>query len=338
LAGFQAAGIEGHVFNMSRHRRFWRDGMVPLAVRAPAAHNVFSGAAESNFLYKLPFGLYPVRSTTTRNEQIAIQMAKSTTPTFIVRIIAPNLEPSKIPFRVVSAALSAVQDLASGRDPLETRQVPEDSVIGLVNVRKGSALYSCISRSPDIARTNLRLVGRILGQESADSPEDQLAKALKPIEKLSDVAKSVGGRVEVALASQPREPLFGIEKDDFAKLSSQLLLTGEATIIGAVKRVGGQTEMKCALTVPGRRRLLFCDVANRAVVQRLGKHLYEEIAAQGTVVWIHSSWHIYKFTIRDFVQPEMRDTAKAIETLRGLGLDAWDNVRDPAEFLRELRQ
>jgi hypothetical protein len=264
---------------------------------------------------------------------------KNTGPTFIVRLVAPDLGPSKIPFRVVSAALSAVQDLASGRDPLQTRQVPEEKVIGLVNVRKGSALYSCISRSPAEARSNLRLVGQILGsQGDASSPDERLTRALKPIEKLSDVARAIGGRVEVALASQPKEPLFSVARDDFAKLSSRLFLIGETTVIGTVKRAGGQTDMKCALSVPGRRRLLFCDVRNKETVQRLGQHLYQEIAAQGTVVWIHSSWQIYKFTINDFTQPQITDAASAIKRLRESGLDAWDDVDSPEELLKELRE
>jgi hypothetical protein len=95
--------------------------------------------------------------------------------------------------------------------------------------------------------------------------------------------------------------------------------------------------MKCALSIPGRRRLLFCDVKNKDVVQRLGKHLYQEIAARGKAVWIHSSWHIYKFNIADFTQPRLGDTKTAIQQLRKSGLDAWDKVREPEEFIRGLR-
>lgn len=265
--------------------------------------------------------------------------SKKPEPTFIVKLIAPGVVPSQIPFRMVSAALSAIQDLASGRDPLETRQVPEEKVIGLVNVRTGSALYSCVSRSPAEAKANLRLVGDILRENvGAKTSDERLAKALKPIEKLSEVAKSLGGRVEVALASHPKDALFEVSKDDFAKLSSRLFLTGEETVVGVVKRAGGQTNMKCALSVPGRRRLLFCDVKSKGVVQRLGQHLYEEIAARGTIVWIHSSWHIYKFTIHDFTQPRIGDAVKAIEKLRKAGLDAWDNIPNPDEVLRGLRK
>jgi hypothetical protein len=262
---------------------------------------------------------------------------KTAPPTFIVRFIAPGLSPNTVPFRAVSAALSAVQDLASGRDPLESRQVPDDMVIGLVNVRRGSALYSCVSRDPESAKSNLRLVGRVLSDDVEASGGDALARALKPIEKLSDVAKSVGCRLEVSLASRPKDALFAVEGGDFARLSARLFLSGDTTIIGTVKRVGGQTNMKCALSVPSRSHLLYCDVKSKEVVQRLGKHLYQQIAARGTAVWIHSTWHIYKFKIHDFSQPRIGDTKGAIQQLRSAGLDAWDKVSQPEEYIRGLR-
>lgn len=55
-------------------------------------------------------------------------------------------------------------------------------------------------------------------------------------------------------------------------------------------------------------------------------------------MWIYSSWYIYKFTINDFTQPHIGDVSKAIERLRSAGLSAWDEVPDPDELLRELRQ
>jgi hypothetical protein len=180
--------------------------------------------------------------------------AKRISPTFLVRMLGSDVALSKIPIRVVSTALSAVQDLASGRDPMETRQVPEEKVISLVNVSKGSAIYSCVSRAPEEARHNLRVVGRLLTESHSQTPEsseENLARTLKPIEKLSEVAKSIDCKIEVSLVGS-REPLFVVQRDDFAKLSRKLFLEGETTIIGTVKRVGGQTGMKCALSVPGR--------------------------------------------------------------------------------------
>lgn len=73
---------------------------------------------------------------------------KKAQPTFEVRFVGPGLSLEKIPLRAVSDALSAVPDLAAGRDPFETAHVPAELSIGLVDVRQGSAVYSCVARAP----------------------------------------------------------------------------------------------------------------------------------------------------------------------------------------------
>lgn len=264
-------------------------------------------------------------------------MAKSPEPTFEVRFVAPGLMPETIPLRSVNDALTAVQDLASGRDPFVTPKVPDEKLIGLLKVRRGSAVYSCVSRSPVEAQRNLRLVGQMLsGLETAIAEDDLMVTAFRPIESLSSVARTVGCRIEVRARNAPDTPLFVIDGDDFEKLSSRLLLTGETTVVGTVVRAGGATGMRCLMRVPERRRILYCDVDNRDLVRRLGQHLYEQIAASGTAVWIHRSWYIYSFTVRSFSQPRLKSSTEAIAKLRQAGLSAWDNIKDPDAYLKEL--
>ncbi len=262
---------------------------------------------------------------------------KKATPTFEVRFVAPGLALEQIPLRAVSDALSAVQDLASGRDPFETSHVPPEKSIGLVRVRRGSAVYSCVSHAPDEARANLAHVGALLSSEDGhEMEEDGLVAALRPIELLSGVARSVKCRVEVALMGE-QAALFVLEGDAFDRISSRLLLHGDTTVVGEVKRVGGATSRRCLLRLPDRRRILYCNVESDDLVRRLGQHLYEQIAATGTATWIHRSWRIYQFTIKDFTQPRLGDPNEAIEQLRNAGLKAWDQIEDPDAFIRELR-
>jgi hypothetical protein len=131
--------------------------------------------------------------------------------------------------------------------------------------------------------------------------------------------------------------LFVLDGDAFDRISSRLLLHGDTTVVGEVKRVGGATSRRCLLRVPDRRRILYCNVESDDLVRRLGQHLYEQIAATGTATWIHRSWRIYEFTIKDFTQPKLGDLDEAIEQLRNAGLKAWDQVGDPDAFIRELR-
>jgi hypothetical protein len=261
---------------------------------------------------------------------------KKTQPTFEVRFVGRGVSPDRIPLRTVSDALSAVQDLASGRDRFETPHVPAERAIGLVDVRLGSAVYACVSRSPLEARQNLERVGRLVAQVTGPDEEDGLAAALGPIEELSKVARSLDCRVEVVWTGENRVPLVVIGQDDFQRLSSKLFLEGDTTVVGRIERVGGATGMRCLLRVPGRTRILYCDVESRDLVRRLGQHLYEDIAARGAAVWIHRSWRLYKFTIRDFSQPRLGDSQQAIQQLREAGLKAWDDISDPESFIREL--
>ncbi len=262
-------------------------------------------------------------------------MAKTPEPTFELRFVAPGLLPEQIPFRSVSDALGAIQDLASGRDPFETRQVPQEKQIGLLKVRRGSAVYSCISRAPDEARKNLNLVGKMLsGLDGKYKEGDLMVSAFRPIETLSTVARTIGCRLEVYPAAKKDSPIFAIEAGDFDKLSSRLLLKGEATVLGTIVRAGGATGMRCLMRVPERHHLLYCDVEDRKLVRQLGKHLYEQIAATGTATWIHRSWHIYEFSIRGFTQPKLGDPTKTIAKLRDAGLSAWDSIPDPDAYTK----
>lgn len=267
-------------------------------------------------------------------------MAKTPAPesTFEVRFVAPGLVPEKIPLHAVSEVLAAIQDLASGRDPFESRQVPPAKAIGLLKVKRGSAVYSCVSQAPDEARQNLKLIGKMLSSlGNSGSENDLMVSAFRPIETLSLVARTLDCRLEVFPANMRSAPAFTIHGDDFEKLSNRLLLKGDTTVVGTVVRAGGATGMRCLMRVPGRARMLYCDVENRKLVRQLGQHLYEQIAATGTAIWIHRSWYIYKFTVRGFTQPKLVDAAKAIDKLRRAGLKAWDSIPNPEAFSKEMR-
>lgn len=237
--------------------------------------------------------------------------------------------------RAVSDALSAVQDLASGRDPFVMPKVDPEKAINLVEVRSGSAIYSCVARAPAEAVENLARVGALIS--AAEIQDNALIPVLKPLERLSEVARTLGCRLEIIPSGADGEPLLVVEDQSYEKLSKKLLVRGDATVIGRVERAGGATEMRCLLRVPGRRHLLYCGVRSKELVQRLGQHLYERIAAVGTAVWIHRTWYIYEFTINDFSQPSMGNAREAIERLRSAGLSGWDEVEDPEAAIRDLR-
>jgi len=257
--------------------------------------------------------------------------------TFEIRFDGPDIEPGKITPRALYDVLAALQDIASGRDPWDTPQVPPEKTIGLLDVKRGSARYLCLSHAPREAIRNLAKVAALLSATVAqiESRSDEMISILSPLESLSHVAKSLNCEVQVHLIRRQSEPLFVVQKDDYERVSKQLLISGETTVLGKVMRAGGATEMKCFLRVEGRRKGLHCKVRTRDLVRRLGEHLYEDIVAQGTAVWLHGSWRIYSFTINEFTQPKLGDPMEMIRRLRTAGLDAWDDVDNPEACIRE---
>jgi hypothetical protein len=266
---------------------------------------------------------------------------KKPEPTFEVHFSGSGVHPELLPLRSVSDALKAVQDLASGRDPYVTPRVDPEHGIGLLDIKRGSATFRCLSHSPKEAVRNLNRVAKLLSNGHVGQTSDDLLVALlRPIESLSIISKAVGSPLEVRWPGE-RHPLFVVQEYDFERLSARLLMEGETTVTGTVKRVGGVTGVRCVLQVPGRARSLYCDVKDnkkRELVRRLGQCLYQEIVAQGTAVWIHSSWRIFKFKIYDFTQPKLGNASDAIKEFRAAGLDAWDKIDDPEAYLREMRK
>jgi len=266
------------------------------------------------------------------------QSHKKPSATFEVRLVGPDVLPERIPLRVVSEALSAVQNIASGRDPFEEQHVDPEKSINLLDVRRGSATYRCVARSPEEAVANLTRFGSQLSSlDDNQENGDALVTVLRPIETLSEIARSVNGQVQVKILGQNGTPAFSICQDDYHRVSEHLFVKGDTTVVGTVQRAGGATEMKCLLRVPGRRHMLYCKVKDKTLAQRLGQHLYEEIAATGTATWIHRTWHIHAFTINDFTQPRLDDVSETISELRDAGLNAWDEVDNPEQHLRGLR-
>jgi len=132
----------------------------------------------------------------------------------------------------------------------------------------------------------------------------------------------------------PEEPFFQIESGIYERITARAFVHGETTIIGEVMRAGGATDVRCLLRVPGRSKLLYCDVVDEKLARRLGQHLYEPIVATGKARWLNRTWRLVEFEISDFTQPELGNVDEAISEIRGAGLAYWDEVPDPEWLVR----
>ncbi|MBA4029794.1 MAG: hypothetical protein C0478_02610 [Planctomyces sp.] len=216
---------------------------------------------------------------------------------------------------------------------------PESS-IGLVDVKKGSAIYLCSARNPEQAIRNLSRVNYLISGEEDDweTSTDDIEAILPAIRSLSEVSKSHGWKMEVSVPGQIRHPLFVISGHEYGDIEKRILMTGESSIYGRIERVGGASGMKCVLRVSNRKPLLYCSIKSREIAQELGKRLYESIHAKGTSQWIQGSGRLVSFEITSFTQPQFGKAHEAIAALRRAGLSAWDKVESPETVIHGERE
>ncbi len=258
-------------------------------------------------------------------------VAKKPPAAFEMFFKGAGIYPERIPLHTLSRAFSAVQRLAAGAEFDEDEE--PDKSLGLLEVRRGSALFRCFAADPTTALAHLRQAGQVL-----EHPEKvgQAAFVLKPIGHLSRIAQQLECSIVLRESNHGGRVLAEIEAQSFKTISETALVSGETSIAGKVKRVGGATAMKAALRVAFQDRLLYCQIASSETARQLGKHLYQEVVVTGTAQWIRDSWQVFSFTIKEMYQPESGSLLEALEALREAGGKAWDKIGDPEAFLREI--
>lgn len=256
-------------------------------------------------------------------------------PTFSVVLSGPTMSPEKVTVRTLSDILSAVQTLVSGRDVEEDEEnESEADALSLLDVKKGSAIFPCLARRAN-AVDNLRRIGKFYSSpETAE--DDRFAYALRPAKLLSTIARHFECSIEIR-PTVGKRPLAVITGTTYLDVSRSLLVSGPSSVSGKVQRVGGATDMRCAIRVPSRDRLLYCDVASPDVSRKLGERLYQDVVVSGTATWFQRSWNLYAFKIQEMRPLRRTPLTEAVKAIYEAGGKGWDSVSNVDEAIRELR-
>jgi hypothetical protein len=259
-------------------------------------------------------------------------------PNPIFEVVFRGIYPEKIPLGTLSRILAAVQRLVSGIESEEDdEQVPETmSVSGqiqLLAMKRSSAVYRFAGESTNQIMTRLRLVGDVLAHPEQLGENDYL---LTPLERISTSAKTLGCDVTLRAPGNNGKVIATIGPRSYDEISRSIFVKGETSVIGNVQRVGGATEMRCALRLPARQRLLFCRVKTEAVARKLGDCLYKDVAVTGQAIWIRGTWRINAFTITGATETKKGSIIEAFGALHEAGGSGWDNVDDPERTLEEV--
>ena len=250
-----------------------------------------------------------------------------------------QIHPEDIPLRALSDALAAVQRLVAGDDGSPDQPTKQGDSLGLVGVRRGSAVYQVSGPQPVQTRNHLRVVGSVLEHpEDVKSGNDYV---LSPTKSLSAIGRRLGCEITIREPGSRQDPgavLARIGPETYQTLSKSLLIIGETSIFGRVERVGGATGPRCGLRVLFQDRLFICKVAGSETVRQLGKWLYKDVAVSGTAQWLKHSFRLFSFTINSASRPEQGSITEAMNALRAASGDAWDLIADPDAYLEEVRR
>ncbi len=266
--------------------------------------------------------------------------SKRPAPIFEILFDGPDLYPEKIPVATLASTLSAVQRLAGGEPDLEDEDdqrtdesVENDRSLRLLDIKRGSAAFRMSRASGQEAVNRIRAVGRFLTKLDDVGENDYI---LNPIERLSAIARGLQCKIILREPGRDGGVLARIEPETYQLISKSLLVQGETSFVGRIQRVGGATEMKCALRVDFQHRLMFCKVSSKEISREIGKRLYEEVVVHGTALWLRASWRIFAFTVTGIIQPKQGSLTQAFEALRKAGGDKWGQIADPEAYLQEV--
>jgi len=255
-------------------------------------------------------------------------------PNILIRFRG-KIKPEDVPLSMLNDAMMAFQRLASEMSGLADDELQARQFMQLLNVRRGSAAYQFLMDSPGTVTDQLRLVGHAL-KEPLEHDFDE--PTITPIMRLSRIARRLRCdiTIEVPHGRRDHDVLATIRPNSYSELWSSIFVRGETSVSGNLQRVGGAQEMKCALRVPNRPRLLICKISSSNLARDLGRYLYENITVTGPARWIRTTWTLRTLTVQSFETPKNGSVLEALDRAWDAGADAWDDIDDPETFITEM--
>jgi hypothetical protein len=263
---------------------------------------------------------------------------KKPSPIFEAVFSGAGVYPEKIPLNKVSEALSAIQRLAAGvvLGAEDEDEEEGDSAVMLLDVtRTSSAVFRFVGPAPENAILRLKEAGKVLKDPESIGPKNEYV--LRPVKDLSAIAKSLECTVTFRELNNGHHVLATIDAESYPRIAQTLLIHGTTTISGKVQRVGGATAMRCALRVPFQAHLLYCKVESEQVARKLGDCLYQRVSAHGLARWVKNTMRLFSFTIQEVTQTKPGTIADHLKSLWEAGLNDWEGVENPDEYLQEVR-
>jgi len=261
--------------------------------------------------------------------------------TFRLHLVGKTVRPESVSLGRLTEILRAVQRLVGqaetdSDDADETEVVLPDVPLHLLDVQRGSAVYPVYAVDEDTVLDRLRLVGRAIDDPELVAPYRGVVQAL---DELSELARKLECRVEFRHSSAAKKAVIAtIRPNTFAGLRDSLYLTGPTSVTAVVERAGGKVNRHCGLRLPQQpRRQLTCKVVSDDLVRRLGQALYQTVTVHGQATWYRYDWSITGMVVESMEAFTPTRASSLLKEVRDIAGPAWSKVKNPQQYVEELR-
>ena len=250
--------------------------------------------------------------------------------------------PEEIDAKELAKLMVQYRDALVGMVEAERPDIEEDDiVIGLVEVvdrstglRFRPSYPKAPDRAPAVGAAARRLNAAVAAGDFSSLPY-QTQGALHGMWK---TVRREGYAVEFrvregeSLSGPPAARLSGETDIPDPTLS---VIEGVTTISGRIEQVGGVKRSKVAIrTEP--KKLVRCTIP-RALARSVASRLYTYVSASGTAKWDAASLEMVAFDVVNVEPYEPGSVAAAFRELAAASGGAYDDVVDPAAYVRDLR-
>ncbi len=243
--------------------------------------------------------------------------------------------PEQIRARDLADAIKAFEELVVSELKASGEDVdPNDVVVGLVDVRAGSARFRFKSSYMATAVAAYVSAARHVKEKAYSEMRSTSAEALQTLQR---VGKKYNGDVELRTHEQQgedAEPLALIRREEPIELPAPSYLKGITTLYGKIARVGGSTPKVRLDLEPGER--LVCTVGED-LARQIATRLYEFVGLRGVAHWNLDTAEIEVFEIQALLPYEKTGAMDAFAALAEVSAEDFTDIQDVVQYAEVLR-
>ncbi|MBF0404699.1 hypothetical protein [Candidatus Magnetominusculus xianensis] len=249
-----------------------------------------------------------------------------------IKFAGEKILPETIRARDLAELVSKVEESLTAIIVKDNADVnPDDIVIGLVNIEKGSTILTFESSRADLALNAFT----VLSDAIATGDYYKIpSNSVKGIKSVYDFIKKGDCVAEFRTQSGSVKPLAFISPQTEIIFPTATQLSGKTVIYGKVIRAGGKTPIIGIELIDNR--IIYCDVSE-SIAKVIARRLYCWVGFSGIAKWNADDYSIESFNIEEIIDYEDMPITKSISKLSLIAGRYFQDDIDVVKIISEMR-